>query len=107
MLEWSRWVDPVTRQGVRFGFCRFEAPAGALAALRLVHGLQWGEQGEFVVYVDSDTKSMLDKFVEDLRDPIKMMGSDRTLSGLTENDEMKKVVMKKLIAQQKNSMGQP
>jgi hypothetical protein len=103
-LEWSRFVDPVDNKPVSFGFCRFEAPAGALAALRLLNGLEIDQEHKLIVHVDSNTRLMLDKFVDDLRDPLKMLGSDRTISSLTENDEMKRVVLRKLISQQRSSV---
>jgi hypothetical protein len=38
--EWKRVVDPVTKIAKPFGFCTWTSPHGALAALRLLQGLQ-------------------------------------------------------------------
>eukprot|EP00475_Leptophrys_vorax_P005390 TRINITY_DN13266_c0_g1_i4.p1 TRINITY_DN13266_c0_g1~~TRINITY_DN13266_c0_g1_i4.p1 ORF type:complete len:448 (-),score=61.98 TRINITY_DN13266_c0_g1_i4:386-1696(-) len=98
LLEWNRMEDPITKKQVSFGFCRYDNPAGALTAIKLLDGIEL-DGGKILVRADKATRETLEKFVVDLKDPLsKVLQTDRSASAvLDEEDDMKKLVIKKLL----------
>jgi RNA recognition motif-containing protein len=102
LLEWSRMENPVTKKLVSFGFCRYDNPAGALTAIKLLNGAELGGS-RLLVAVDKATGETLEKFVADLKDPLsKVMQTDRSATAvLDEEDNMRRTVINKLLMERK------